>query len=199
MVVTTTTSSKKEERWIMNPKRSCKGCTACCVVFTVVDMDKPSHTPCQHICERGCAIHDEPRPSMCTDFLCNWVTHPDWGEELRPDKCGIVYAAQGHLLPNRPHKLVMGTMKSPYAHLRKENRKHIERLCRAGHVVFLLYEDDGGPGEYHYYFDQRRYPSLTPTDILKGLKRNNGDLLKKNNEFYQRRGLAGAATGRGEV
>jgi hypothetical protein len=133
---------------------------------------------------------------MCTDFHCAWVRHPDWGDELCPDKCGIVYAAQGYMLPARPYKLIMGTMANPYAHLRKENRKHIERLSRAGHVVFLLYEDSE-TREYHARFDERRYPSLSATDILKGLKRQNSDLVKKNNEFYRQRELAGAGSGRG--
>jgi hypothetical protein len=177
----------------MNPKRTCNGCTACCILYTVVDVQKPRHTPCQHLCEQGCAIHDQARPSMCTDFLCEWIID-NWKEGLRPDKCGIVYARQMTLLPSRTHRLIVGTMANPYAHLRRENRKHVERLVSAGHVVLLVFGGSEGE-EYYARFDKTRYPTLTTTAIVNTLAHMNRDKLKKNAEFYRQQELVGAATG----
>jgi len=174
-----------------NIKRSCNGCTACCVIYTVPEVNKPRHTPCQHLCAGGCAIHEQPRPPICSEFLCDWVTNAKWGEELRPDKCGIIYGTQSPLRANQPQKLIVGTMANPYAHLRKANKVHIERLSRAGHIVLLLYGDNEAE-ERHSHFDKKRYPSLTTEAILKVLKVARKERIAQTVEFYKEMERLGA-------
>lgn len=47
------------------------------------------NTPCIH-CDAGCTIHDT-KPAECSDFECAYAQAPHIGEDLRPDKCGIVF------------------------------------------------------------------------------------------------------------
>jgi hypothetical protein len=74
------------------PHRSCGGCTACCTVMPVSEINKPGDTPCQHLCAGGCAIY-ESRPSACRGWRCAWLEGLIPGDERRrPDKCGLIFA-----------------------------------------------------------------------------------------------------------
>ncbi|NLY01166.1 MAG: hypothetical protein GXY83_34170 [Rhodopirellula sp.] len=171
----------------MTPKKPCGPCTACCTVFTVVEFDKPRHTPCQHLCATGCSIHDQPRPATCTDFFCDW-TLSDWGDELRPDRCGVIYVTQSWIDPH--HKLIGGLMSNPYAYLSRVSKKHIERLVRAGHVLLLTWEDEEGV-EYHPFFERFRYPALNVDIIARSLKDLNKKALSRVRAFYENRSTTG--------
>src|ERR1700691_5757676 len=74
----------------------CGTCKQCCITYPLIpDADywpdgKPTHTPCKHVCENGCAIHDQPRPYVCTGFECLWLRFPKIGDQMRPDKSGLL-------------------------------------------------------------------------------------------------------------
>lgn len=73
--------------------RECGGCTMCCKVMHVPELEKPAGTWCPH-CDigEGCGIYDE-RPKPCRDFECLWLQ--DDGRVLldadRPDRIGVVF------------------------------------------------------------------------------------------------------------
>jgi Fe-S-cluster containining protein len=71
-------------------RRACDGCTACCSVFGVEEIDKKPWVPCEHLNDRGCSVY-ETRPKMCHEFYCLWQSGlgPD---STRPDKLGVVFA-----------------------------------------------------------------------------------------------------------
>jgi hypothetical protein len=60
---------------------TCNGCTECCVGFPLLPNPdfwpegKRAMEPCRFKTETGCGIHDQPRPKVCTDFLCCYL---DW-------------------------------------------------------------------------------------------------------------------------
>jgi len=76
--------------------RACDGCTACCSVFGVEEIDKAPWVTCEHLNDRGCSIY-ETRPKMCHEFYCLWQSGlgPD---ATRPDKLGVVFAITNGVL-----------------------------------------------------------------------------------------------------
>lgn len=79
-------------------QRTCGGCTACCVVYDVPPLQKPVHTPCRHLTERGCGIHWR-RPLMCRAFSCLWLS--GFGrEDERPDTSGYVLTSYSDISGN---------------------------------------------------------------------------------------------------
>jgi hypothetical protein len=148
----------------MTPKKPCGGCTACCVVFCVVELDKPAHTPCQHLCDGGCDIHDLSRPATCANFQCGW-TLSDWPDDLRPDRCGVIFMPLWKI--GEHQKAIEGVMLTRSAHRRRVTKKHIEELVRAGHVLILTYEGESILNGVH--FDRLRYPTLTAEIVVQSL------------------------------
>ena len=76
------------------PGRSCDGCTLCCKIMGVPEINKPRESWCSY-CERGvgCRIY-ETRPEGCRNFLCGWLTNPRFGREWKPDRSKIVITAK---------------------------------------------------------------------------------------------------------
>ena len=65
----------------------CGDCTACCEVFAIDEIKKPSGSLCSN-CNGGCSIYDK-RPDPCKEYKCSWLAG-GWDETLRPDKCGVI-------------------------------------------------------------------------------------------------------------
>jgi Fe-S-cluster containining protein len=72
-------------------ERPCAGCTMCCKTPGIPEIGKPANVWCRH-CDkgRGCRIYDA-RPQACRDFHCLWKVMPDFPEELRPDRCKVIW------------------------------------------------------------------------------------------------------------
>lgn len=70
--------------------RACDGCTACCSVFGVEEINKPAWEKCTHLNERGCSIYAT-RPGHCHGFYCMWQYGVGSSFE-RPDKLGVIFA-----------------------------------------------------------------------------------------------------------
>jgi hypothetical protein len=78
-------------------------------VLGVAALDKPGGVWCRH-CRPGwgCTIY-ETRPEECRTFGCMWLTHPNFPEELRPERSKLVFVleAEGNRItaycdPGRP-------------------------------------------------------------------------------------------------
>jgi hypothetical protein len=74
----------------------CDGCTMCCKIMGVTELEKPRDTNCKFCAKgRGCTIYSN-RPESCKNFECLWLQSqsPDvpytFGPELRPDRCRVV-------------------------------------------------------------------------------------------------------------
>lgn len=75
-------------------KRECGGCSACCTTHSVQAVPTGLMEPCRHLAERGCSIFDtDGLPPVCRSFECAW-REGLWGEEQRPDRCGVVAEMQ---------------------------------------------------------------------------------------------------------
>jgi hypothetical protein len=69
----------------------CDGCTLCCKLLDIKETDSKPGEYCKH-CEPGvgCKIYNE-RPEPCRIFECAWKQMKHAGEELRPDKCNVLF------------------------------------------------------------------------------------------------------------
>lgn len=143
---------KREAAFAAKPKdRVCGGCKLCCYVYPLPEFAKRTGTWCKHICAAGCAIHDQPRPPVCTDFKCLWLLCPAIPSRYRPDQIGIV-------VQSRPNSIVWMTEAFKGATRLSDGKRLIEMLVRIGlKVVSRSLNDDGSPS-YRRYYDGQRYP-----------------------------------------
>lgn len=76
--------------------KTCGGCTACCTILPVPEIGKRAHQSCRfqrdalNVAGPGCATYAT-RPSSCRAWSCVWLTDDDLPDELRPDRCGVVF------------------------------------------------------------------------------------------------------------
>ena len=90
----------------------CDGCSLCCRLLSVVEIDKPAGAWCRAVewtrAGGRCKVHPE-RPDACRTFECIWlqsqVRTPTNGfppgqvlpPQMRPDRCGVVFAQEAYL------------------------------------------------------------------------------------------------------
>src|SRR5687768_11629482 len=88
----------KGRRRAATPERSCGDCRACCITLGFQAradesaFDKPHGEPCRHLIQIGCGIYGE-RPPVCRRFECGWLQASNLPEALRPDRSGVLFAA----------------------------------------------------------------------------------------------------------
>ena len=72
--------------------RRCDGCTLCCKLLLIRELDKPEGDWCKH-CNHGegCQIYEQ-RPAECRAFHCGFLQLDSLSEDWRPSKCKIVLA-----------------------------------------------------------------------------------------------------------
>jgi len=131
--------------------RNCNGCSMCCFVLAVHEIDKPAGVWCSHCpSKRACRIYDT-RPQECRDFNCGWLTSPEIGDEWNPRRSRIVLAAEldGQRLvalvhPDRPN----AWRREPYySQLKQWSRAAVEHRGQilvkiAGRCFVILPDED---------------------------------------------------------
>ena len=167
--------------------KPCSGCKACCVLFTIPE--QPRMTPCKHRCETGCGIHADPRPAICTDFACSWCEEPSWGDEHRPDKNKIIFMHRQPVASifGNARQVYAACMFSRYAHLRRENRRLIDKLVFSGKVVLLNcvdVDDAGCPDKYWSFFKKDWFPQLTTEVLVEHCRLGHDKAIQAVNDFY---------------
>ncbi len=70
--------------------RTCSGCTLCCSLLGIVELQKPVFTICKHCVIGKCCKIYEVKPQECTDFLCYYRISPEVAEYWNPKVCGMV-------------------------------------------------------------------------------------------------------------
>ncbi len=98
--------------------KRCSECQACCWLYTLPFLNKPMRSDCPHQCAKGCAIYQQKRDAVCEQFRCEWLRRESWGEELRPDKCKIIYHRRGRSKDNS--LVIQADEFSPYSWLGRE-------------------------------------------------------------------------------
>ena len=73
------------------PGRACGGCTLCCKVYSLPELEKPAGVWCKHCAPgNGCKVHDSPPSPQCGQFFCLWMTDGKLPEAWRPDRAKFV-------------------------------------------------------------------------------------------------------------
>jgi hypothetical protein len=67
--------------------RECGGCTACCTVMAVSELQKGMYQTCSHVGNQGCGIYPD-RPRSCHSWSCQWRLGEIDGP--RPDQAGVI-------------------------------------------------------------------------------------------------------------
>jgi hypothetical protein len=164
--------------------RTCGPCQQCCWQYVIPELDKPRRTNCKYQCAAGCAIHDQVRLPICTDFECCWKQFDWWPEGLRPDLCRVIFAR--HHIPNIGRRLFVGAQATPYGHWQKNVRSWAETLARRGDLVLFTYETDDGESEYASVVDTRRYPNIGAKQLIGLLYSMNPEAYKSVADYCQR-------------
>lgn len=83
----------------IKPESPCGGCTMCCKLLGIEELDKRAGVWCDHCTPGvGCGAY-EARPNSCRVFACQWLkTRTTAGvnpmpDELRPDRSRVVFDA----------------------------------------------------------------------------------------------------------
>jgi len=74
--------------------QECGECTLCCTVLGVDELFKPPGEECRHLDNKKRCLDYEERPKTCKEFDCAWRLEFMVGDELRPDKIGVVVWAR---------------------------------------------------------------------------------------------------------
>lgn len=111
---------------------SCDGCTLCCKLLKIHELNKAGNTWCQH-CRigAGCDIYDT-RPESCRVYECLWLKTQRGAKPLdpalRPDRSRVIMGTtnQGedvvlYLSPDRPDAWRHGSMARLVAELQHKN------------------------------------------------------------------------------
>jgi len=113
----------------------CDGCTICCKIMKVRELEKTANTWCQH-CKigAGCDIYDT-RPESCRVYECLWLKtqamDKPMAPSLRPDRSRVVV---GTLNEGTEAVLYVGADR-PDAWQRPDCRTFIGELQRRGIAV----------------------------------------------------------------
>ena len=119
----------------------CGDCAVCCYHCNVPEMKSPAGEMCSKNTGTGCSIY-ESRPDVCKPFECLWLSQEQIPDELRPDRCGVMFEIPfgsdtwiGYVSPKKPDALE-----------NVEVLKLIYRINEAGHSVSVMTPD----GKNHF-------------------------------------------------
>ena len=69
----------------------CDGCTLCCLLFPIPDLDIGAGEECPHRKPGiGCSIYCK-RPMDCVLATCMYLQSENISEDLKPSTCGVVF------------------------------------------------------------------------------------------------------------
>jgi hypothetical protein len=83
--------------------RECGSCVICCKTLEIDEpgLRKPAGTLCPHCPGTGCAIYAD-RPGLCRTWYCMWRRLSALPDDLRPDRCGVVFWLDRQVPPRTP-------------------------------------------------------------------------------------------------
>ena len=110
--------------------QGCDGCTLCCKLFEVKDLESSQNEYCR-MCEPGvgCSIHSS-RPDCCRIFQCCYSQMDKAGVELKPSKCGVVFEKIAD-------NLILASLDIPIDSASSIVRSQVEHFRREGISVML--------------------------------------------------------------
>ena len=133
------------------PMRHCGGCTLCCKLLPVNELDKAAGERCRHQrTNKGCAVYNTRKmPPCCHFWNCRWLVNDDTADLSRPDRAHYVI----DLLPDYVTVIDNETgektnveviqiwcdPKYPDAHRDPALRRYLERRAAEGKMALVRY------------------------------------------------------------
>ena len=133
--------------------RQCGGCTLCCKLLPVRELDKASGQRCRHQrTGKGCAVYATGRmPFSCHFWNCRWLVNDDTADLARPDRAHYVI----DLLPDYVTVIdndsgektnveviqIWCDPKYPNAHRDPALRRYLERRANEGKIALVRYNE----------------------------------------------------------
>ncbi len=142
--------------------KACGECNLCCVLFTIDELNKPHDVVCPHSTKEGCTIYAD-RPALCKTFVCQWLDTKEMGEELRPDKCGIIYHRAGGML--------LATQRGIYSHMNRANVLWMKTIRQRDIPFIRQYVNEDGTWERAVEAKSRKEAELISKFVDEGILR----------------------------
>jgi hypothetical protein len=126
--------------------RKCDDCGLCCKLLDVPGLAKLGEW-CSNAspgCLGGCCTIHKKRPVFCQKYECLWRLSNVLGDELKPNRCGVVFEAyhEEHLVTALiDNAKTLAEKKGYRIWTRGPVRLLIERMLQDGYSVWIL---DGG-------------------------------------------------------
>lgn len=133
----------------MSEARVCGGCTACCKLMEVTELQKPMGRWCQHCAiGEGCKIYEE-RPESCRGFRCAWLDNVGgfFKETDRPDKLKVMFSPVESPFVTAPEGVWRAFELNPNAHEQPRTLAMIIALVRQERCV-MVYLHGGKKADY---------------------------------------------------
>ena len=113
--------------------KSCKECNLCCYFTEVPELKKPVLVLCKFCnSNKGCKIYKD-RPSSCRNFKCVWYQCPNMSDDLRPDKCHVMFEK----LPTKNIYLALVDPKFPDSWKNENVTELITTIINLGNSVIV--------------------------------------------------------------
>lgn len=140
--------------------RDCGGCTLCCRLVPVRELDKPAGERCRHQrTGKGCAVYQRAGfPMSCRFWSCAWLTGDDTADLRRPDRSRYVIDPMPDYVTlvndetgaRSPLEVVQiwCDPKFPDAWKDPALLDFIERRGREGKAAIVRYSQSGGVGVF---------------------------------------------------
>jgi len=121
--------------------RNCTGCTRCCELLSVAELDKPPMVACTHChVTGGCRIYRH-RPTECRQFFCGYLLDPALDERWKPSRSKLVVAFDEY-----PYAVAIHVdAASPNAWRREPYYSQIRRWARSAarrHTQVVVWQGD---------------------------------------------------------
>lgn len=106
----------------------CDGCTLCCELFEIKELNLSAFEMCPHCDGTKCTIH-ETRPEICRGFECVYSRMGNLDIRTRPDKIGVVF--------EKPSEEIFHGIIRPNTELSDDAKKQIMSFNKQGFTVFI--------------------------------------------------------------
>lgn len=135
--------------------KPCNGCIGCCLTLAVRELNMPSFHACRYLAAppaypTGCTVYDM-RPTSCALWRCRWQLTEGWPEELRPDRCGVVFETVSEMvkvngceIPVVEAYVIPGQDEEAFNN-NPAVRRAIAEICLGGFAVLWRMRGPGGP------------------------------------------------------
>lgn len=124
--------------------RECGGCVVCCYVAEIVELKKPANVLCRYAkLGEGCGVYKD-RPGSCKKFSCSWLNGELVNEELRPDKCGVMFEK----LPGKETYVAFVDGSNPNAWKAELVQKEMQLMLQFGQSVIIKIGNGNEPNQW---------------------------------------------------